>query len=105
VNKADAFRKALLEAVDSGLQVLGESVRNVIYHHVGQSASLRLEEIPEKLEEFHRALESIFGAGALVIEKLIAGKLYSHLDLKFEEHENWTLIDYVKDAKKVRRGH
>ena len=87
------------------MQVLGESVRNVIYHHVGQSASLRLEEIPEKLEEFHRALESIFGAGALVIEKLIASKLYTHLGLKFEEHENWTLTDYVKDAKKAKGRH
>jgi len=76
-----------------------------VYHHVGQSASLRLEEIPERLEDFHRALESLFGAGALVIEKLIASKLYSHLDLRFEEHENWTLIDYVKDAKKAKGRH
>ncbi len=76
-----------------------------MYHHVGQSASLRLEEIPERLEDFHRALESLFGAGALVIEKLIASKLYSHLDLRFEEHENWTLIDYVKDAKKAKGRH
>jgi len=96
------FRKALLEAVDSGLQVLGESVSYVIYHHVERNSSLRREEIPDRLEDFHKGLESRFGAGARVIERIIADRLYSKLGLKFEELEGQTLVDYVNGAKKVK---
>jgi len=101
---AITFRKALLEAVDSGLQVLGESVRHVVYHHVERSSSLRREEIPDKLEDFHTGLENLFGAGARVVERIIADRLYSKLGLKFEEHERRTLVDYVNDAKKAKGG-
>lgn len=102
MNKANAFRKALLEAIDSGLQVLGKSVRDVVYYYIEQSKSLRYEEIPERLEDFHRFLEGLFGSGARVIEKLIANKLYSQLGLSFEERENWTLVAYVANAKKAK---
>ncbi len=104
LNKATTFRNALLEAVDSGLQVLGESVKYVTYHHIERNSSLRREEIPDKLDDFHKGLESLFGAGARVIERIIVDKLYSELGLKFEEHEGRTLVDYVNRAKKAEGG-
>lgn len=104
MDEATKFRKALLEATDSGLQVLGESVRYVIYHHVERNSSLRREEIPERLKDFHKALESLFGAGARVIERIVADRLYGKLGLKFEEHEGWTLVDYVNNAKRAKGG-
>jgi len=98
------FDSAVLETVDEGLRILGEAVKPAIYYHLETHHKVNREEIPEKLETFHKALEGLFGFGAKPIEKLIAKKLYSKLGLSFEPHEDWTLIDYVKDAKKAKGG-
>jgi len=97
------LREALLEAVDHGLLVPGEIVRAAIYARIENSYELKREEIPEKLEAFHRALEDLLGKGVTVMEKLIAKNLYSRLGLNFVEHANWTLVDYVNHAKRVER--
>lgn len=100
----DRSDKAVLEAVDEALLVLGEGVRDAVYYHIQRNYQLRREEIPERLEAFHEVLLSLFGGGANVIEKLIVNKLYNRLDLGFEEHENWTIVDYVNYAKKSTSG-
>lgn len=92
--------KALLEAVDQGLLVPGEIVRAAIYERIERSYQVKREEIPEKLETFHRALQDLLGAAAKVMEKLIAKNLYSRLGLNFTEHDSWTLVDYVNHAKR-----
>jgi len=93
------FKRALREAVDEGLLVLGESVRQSIYYHVERVHQVKPEQIVDKVEAFHEALRAMFGAGANIVEKLIIRDLYSTLALKFEEHEGWTLVDYVNDAR------
>lgn len=96
----EEFKKDLLNAIDKGPLVLGESVRHAIYYHVERKHQLRREEIPDKIESFHKALQNLLGAGAEVLEKLIAKELYGRLELDFEEHEGWTLVDYVNQGKK-----
>jgi len=91
--------QALLDAVDDGLNVLGENVRHLIYYHVGKEFHVSREEIPERLEAFHEALDSIFGAGAKIIERSIARSLYIRFGLSFKEHEDWTLVDHVNEVK------
>jgi len=93
------FDSAVLESVDEGLLVLGETVRYVILYCIQTTYQIKREEIPSKLQMFREALQSNFGAGADAIEKHIAKTLYGKLNLKFEEHEGWTMVDYVKDAK------
>jgi len=95
--------EALLEAVDHGLLVPGEIVRAAIYARIEKSYELKREEIPEKLEAFHRALEDLLGKSAKVMEKLIAKNLYRRLGLSFTEHADWTIVDYVNHAKRVGR--
>ncbi len=97
------LREALLRAVDDGLLVPGEIVRAAIYERIERSYQLKREEIPEKLEAFHRALQDLLGAAAEVMEKLIAKNLYSRLGLNFTEHANWSIVDYVNHARRVRR--
>lgn len=99
----EEFRKSLMIAIDNGPLVLGENVGHAIYFHVERNHQLRHEEIPDNIESFHKALESLLGAGAVVFEKLIAKELYSRLGLKFEEHEGWNLVDYVNDSMKARK--
>lgn len=43
----------------------------------------------------------MFGAGAKVITRLIAKKLYNKLGFDFKGHEDWTLVNYVDHAKKL----
>jgi len=93
------LKRSLREAVDGGLMVLGEAVRQVIYYHIEESHQVEPEQIPDRIEPFHEALRNMFGEGANHIEKLIIKHLYSTLALKFEEHEDWTLVDYVREAK------
>jgi hypothetical protein len=99
---SQTFESAVLEAVDYGLAVLGETARQGIYSYIGMKYQVKREEIPEKLDVFHKASSGLFGAGAGVVEKLIARRLYSKLGLGFEEHEDWTLVEYVNHAKKAR---
>ena len=96
------FRQILLEAVDYGLMVLGEIVRQAIYERIEKDHELTRTEIPEQLEAFHKALQDLLGASAKVMERVIARNLYSRLGLDYVAHENWTLVDYVNHAKKAR---
>jgi hypothetical protein len=96
---------ALLEAVDAGLLVPGEIVRTAIYERIERSYRVKREEILEKLETFHEALQDLLGASASkVMEKLIARNLYSRLELNFRQHDGWTLVDYVNHAKEAKRS-
>lgn len=98
----EEFRKALLKAVDNGLLVIGESARDALFYHIERNFGIRCQEVPERLEGFHEALEGLLGGGARVVEILIARNLYDRLGLSFEGHENWTIVDYVNHAANAR---
>jgi hypothetical protein len=95
--------RVLAQAVDDGLSVPGEIVRTAIYDRIEKSYGLKREDIPEKLEAFHRALEDLLGESAKVMENMIAKKLYSHLRLDFALRDGWTLVEYVNHAREVKR--
>jgi len=97
----DRFDRILLQAIDEGLHVFGESTRHVIYYHIASKHRIERERIPERLEAFHEALKGMLGEGSKVVEKQIAKSMYSMLDLKFREYDEWTLVDYVNDAKET----
>jgi len=101
VEKEKDFDKLFIEAVDEGLDVLGESGRQMIFFHLEKSYSIKRHEIPEKPEAFAEGLEKIFGAGASVLEKLIVKSLYSKLGLKYEDKEERPFADYVNDVKEA----
>ena len=71
----NSFKKALLEAVDEGLLIVGESGRKATYFHLQNSAALKKEEIADKPEIFAEGLWKIFGVGAKVIELSIIENL------------------------------
>lgn len=98
------FRAIVLQASDEGLSALGESARDALYYHIERTHNIRREDIPEKVSAFHEALRVLLGEGARVVEKLIAKSLYSRLRLNFEEHEAWTIVDYVAYAGKLAQG-
>ena len=58
-----SFREVLLRAIDDALLVPGEIVRVAIYDRIEKNCKIRREEIPEKLELFHKAVEQLMGHG------------------------------------------
>ncbi len=95
--------EALLEAVDFGLAVPGEIVRETIYERLETTYGIKREEIPEKLPAFHKALGELVRSVADVIERMIAKDFYNRLGLDFTQHESWTMVDYVNQAKEMKR--
>jgi hypothetical protein len=100
----DGFNLALLEAVDEGLLILGENARHLIYHIVEKMYRIKREQIPEKPEALHEALEGSLGSRARVVEKLIAKEFYSRLGLSFKGCENFTLAECISYAKKHNKN-
>jgi KaiC/GvpD/RAD55 family RecA-like ATPase len=92
---------ALLDAIDNGLLALGEVVRDTIYDRFDRKYQLKREEIPEKLDIFHKALQGMLGAGSTVIETQIAKIFDKKLNLEFTENINWTIVDYFDSAKRT----
>ncbi|KPV62988.1 MAG: hypothetical protein AOA66_1058 [Candidatus Bathyarchaeota archaeon BA2] len=100
--KGKDFEKLFIEAVDEGLNVLGESGKQMIFFHLEKSCSIKKHEIPKKPEAFAEGLEKIFGAGASVLEKLIVKSLYSKLGLKCKEKSEYTFADYLNNVKNAK---
>jgi hypothetical protein len=96
--------EALLEAIDSGLLVPGEIVRETIFERLETVYGIKREEIPQKLPAFHEALLELTRSVANVMERVIARYLYSSLDLSFVNREDWSIIDYVNHAKEMMRS-
>jgi len=98
------FEETLLRAVDYGLLALGETPKKAIYYYLKRKFQLEKENIPEEPEEFARALNSIFGPGAEIIEEFIVKDLYGRLELNFEEKRDFEFASYVKQAQESANG-
>jgi hypothetical protein len=100
----NSFRKILLEAVDESLSSLGDSPKQAILFHLERSFKIKKERIPENITEFTKALEKMFGPGALYLEKLIVKRLHEKLGLESKEPERWNFLQYVDDVKNFSRA-
>ncbi len=99
--RMEAVKKALAEAIDEGLLMLGESGRDVIYFRLKQSYALKKEDVSSNPEIFVNCLREIFGSGAEVIERAIIKKLYNKLGIEFKEREGFGFMEYLNEARKV----
>jgi len=98
--RMEAFKKALMEAIDEGLLMLGESGREVIYFRLKQSYALKKEDVPGHPEIFVRCLREIFGSGAEVIERTIIRSLHKKLGIEFREKKGFGFMEYLSEARK-----
>jgi wobble nucleotide-excising tRNase len=85
MNVKENFDKLLLKIIDENLKhIFGEAATSLIYNHLERNHSLKREEIPEKLEDFIRALEEFLGSGAQVVQKITMQKLSSCSEVRCE---------------------
>ncbi len=97
----DVFSKILSYSIKEGMQFLGDTPKQAVVIYIEKKHSITEDEYSKRLETFHRGLTEIFGIGAKVIERRIVEHLYGRLALKFRQQENWTIVEYVEEAKKT----
>ena len=98
--RTEVLKKALAEAIDEGLLMLGESGRDVIYFRLKQSYALKREDVSSNPEIFVSCLREIFGSGAEVIERAVIKKLYDKLGIEFKEKKDFGFMEYLNEARK-----
>jgi len=57
--------------------------------------------LPDRLDDFSKALEGIFGWTAHVLEMVILKRFYAHLSLEFKEGEGLSFKGYVDNARRA----
>jgi len=62
------FEKFLMEAVDQEFSALGYSCKEAIYSCLESAFDIKKAEIPERIEEFAKAIENMFGTAARLLE-------------------------------------
>lgn len=82
---ASNIDEKIIQCVDEGLKVFGESAKHAIYFYLESDFQLKKTEIPEKPETFCKAITSLFGEnGAKLIEESILQKMEQCFKLKHQ---------------------
>jgi hypothetical protein len=68
------LRSGILKCIDSGLGVLGDVSKQLVYSYLAQN-QLSREAIPDEPWKFTEALKNLFGRGEEVLEKTIVLEL------------------------------
>ena len=68
------LKSGILKCIDSGLGVLGDVSKQLVYSYLAQK-HLSRDEIPDEPWKFTEALKSLFGRGEEVLERTIVMEL------------------------------
>jgi len=95
------FNDILCSAIDDTIvEVLGHRVLDTLYEVLRSKYGVTRDELPYRTETIYQILENTFAVrGAKTIGTHIAQKLYTKLGLTFHNHDGYTLLDYVEEAK------
>lgn len=80
-NEGSDVQTQIIGCVDIALKHLGASVIRVIYFHLEKNYGIKKKDIPNRPEVFSKALYSIFGQGAKVVERLIVNEIQKRFKL------------------------
>ena len=98
----DDFEEILLEAIDEGLSLIGESAKKVVYAYLEKMFKMSKEDIPYRIEDYTRAIEEIFGTGAKIIQIKTMRSLYKKVAYpikQYPEEKSLTFTEYVATMK------
>jgi hypothetical protein len=104
----ERFDSYLQEAIDEALSSLGEVVKNAILEHLTNDFGISRAEIPQKIHDFSRIIQKMFGLGAGRLEARIIKNLETKIKMdpdlaQYELPQSlWTcndgsLAEYVKN--------
>lgn len=92
------FRGALLRAVDTSFDMVGQNVWRAIMETVEYRYGLRREEFPEKLDVLHAGLVETLGTGASLVEGLVLQRLYAELDMELPSTIEEDFVTFVNNT-------
>ena len=104
--KTDNFEQLFLESIDEGFSLLGESAKYVVYSHLEKTFKINKQDIPNKIEKFIDAIESIFGPGAKIIEIQIMKSLFKKVSCSikhYPEQNNLEFSEYIEAIKIAKK--
>ena len=85
---------------DTMVEVLGRRVLDTMYVMLKVKYDVGRDELPYRLDTLYQILGNAFPIRtAGVIGTRIALRFYTRLGLTFHDHEGYTLLDYVQEAK------
>jgi len=96
------FEELLMEAIDEGLSLLGESSKQVVYFYLEKTFKMNRLDIPYRIEEFIDAIERIFGNGSKILEIQIMKCLFKKVGYTVKHHskqKNLTFTEYITAIK------
>ena len=93
------FRLSILKCIDSGLDILGEVSKQVVYSYLAQN-QLSRETIPDEPWKFTETLRSLFGRGEEVLERTIV----MELKRTFEITSSGGMLVEILAAARLRKG-
>ena len=96
--------RLLVESLDESFAaILGEIPKKTLFDFLEKNRAITKNRIPEKLNEFTTAMDTVFGTTtSKVLESIVVKGLYSKLALTYIERPDWRLPDYVNEAKSRR---
>jgi hypothetical protein len=101
--KKPKFDELLIESIDEELSVIGKSIKKIVYAYLEKKLQMTRFDIPNRIEEFINAIESIFGNGAKILELKIMKCLFKKVDyeLNYLDKKNITFIEYINAIRIV----
>jgi len=104
MTKKSNVDQKILQCIEDGLEIVGNSGKTAIYHYLETNVGLKKDDIPEKPELFSKGLTMIFGEeGTAMIEKNLVKKLTTHFDLR--NQPKITLTDAVAMIKERQKSY
>lgn len=100
--RARDFEELLLEAIDDGLSLLGDSSKQVVYFYLEKTFKMKRLDIPYKIEEFTDAIEKIFGTGAKILEIQIMKCLFKKFGNTFEHYSDQKSLEFTEYIEAVK---
>lgn len=89
----------ILESVDSGLDVFGPTVKNVVYFQFKTIFNLQRTDIVRKPEAFGECLRSFFGGRAFNVEAMIVASIVGRFRLA-EVKQSDSVVRAITEARK-----
>ena len=93
--------RLLVESLDESFAtILGEIPKKTLFDLLEKNHVITKNRIPEKLNEFTTAMDTVFGTTtSKVLESIVVKGLYSKLALTYIERPDWRLLDYMIEAR------
>ena len=98
-----SFNGVLKAAIDETITgVLGQMVHEALYRRLEKKYSVTSDELPYRFDTMCEVLRNTFGiVGSKTLGRAIARNLYRKIGIQFSPRAEYTLTDYVREAKAI----